>query len=169
MTDRPSVIQYGFRSLPILTEPIVIDAANWLNRVYYRIRLSSSNQVGAGLFGAQTSSYDVDFNIGELEGPELSTVLLLIFSDIFSICRRNSIAPVGNSHVRVIFESRELNRSANFERLDFSNPAETLEQLTTEINNLLQSNEKLLAADDLRITFMSYNGRPKKKGKRCLD
>jgi hypothetical protein len=158
--SRASVIQYAFAQFDPLPDPIVLDS-EWLERPYYSIRLVYNNQTGAGNWGTHRSNYQLRVNLQSVPANQLSRAILLIFSDVFDICRRNTIAPVGTHYCRVHFKSESLNRNINFSRLDFNNKAQSLKRLETEINNVLQSNENFFLADDLQISFISYDIPPR--------
>jgi hypothetical protein len=147
---------FQFEQFEPLSDPVII-GANWLYRPYYSIRLFYNNQSGAGFWGTRRTDYSIRVNLAGVPADRLDEAILLVFSDIFDICKRNQTGQIGSQFCRVHFKSESLNRNINFSRLDFNDKEKALEQLSQEINNVLQSNENLFLADDLKIGFISYD------------
>ncbi len=167
---RSSVITYGYRVGSPLTDDISI-GSDWVQRPYYRIRLSNLNRVGEENFSTTTGDYELDFQLDNVPSAQLIRVLEKIFQELFFIVCHNKASPSCNEQfVRLVIQSEALGGSQggkvfHFKRLALNNPEESVDLLLDYLERTLQSNESLLTSNLLRVNFISYTPkiRPDKK------
>jgi len=158
ITNRPSVIQYGFRVADQLVPSDISVDREWLERPYYRVRLANLNCAGSKKFGHTTGQYDLQFKLESVPSEYYISVVKAIFEEIFIICNNNRCSPKGNEkYLRLVFKSDSLpSKTINFKRVELKNPEASVDLLLDYIESLLQSNQELLVDSTLKVEFYSY-------------
>jgi len=155
MNSRPSVIRFGYR-LPkrSLANPLKLKVGKWLKRPYYSIRLREKNIDGLHYFGTFKVAYEVKFQLKTVPYEKILKVLRLCLKEIFYIVQSNIVIPVKAKEIRIVFNAPSLKSPINFKPVNLA--IDGVDQMLSEIERNIQSNDNLLLDDLLEITFVCY-------------
>ena len=158
IANRPSVIQFGFRTADQLDPGDISVNRDWIERPYYRVRLANLNCAGNVKFGHTSGEYDLQFKLETVPTEYYITVVRSIFEEIFLICNNNKCTPKSNEkYLRLVFKSDSLpSKTINFKRVELQNPQASVDLLLDYIESLLQSNQELLVDRTLTVQFFTY-------------